>query len=339
MSQVPHRGRPWRPARGAVATALLLVAGCAGSRHGRVRPGDELTWPAARSRILLERIIESRSDLGSHSRSLLSWLAGRTGDPLFARPYGVAWDGDALVVVDPDARRVVRIGPDDALTSSRDGSFEEPVGVAACADGVLVTDARAGRVVALDRAMRASRVVAEGLDRPTGVAFVGGVAFVIETGQHRVLVIDRQGARRSFGTRGARLGEFNFPTVIAAAGDTVFVGDTLNFRVQRFAADSLEFRGTFGALGDAAGEMPRLKGLAVDRAGHVWVSDAHLNVLALYSEDGKFLMDLGREGPGPGEFSFPAGIAAHPDGRVAVVDALNRRIQIFRVVDAGEEVK
>ena len=33
-------------------------------------------------------------------------------------------------------------------------------------------------------------------------------------------------------------------------------------------------------------------------------------------------MAFGAAGSGPGEFSFPAGIASHPDGRVAVVDSL-----------------
>jgi hypothetical protein len=46
-------------------------------------------------------------------------------------------------------------------------------------------------------------------------------------------------------------------------------------------------------------------------------------------------MSLGRTGTEPGEFSFPAGIAAHPDGRVAVVDSLNRRLQVFRVLAPG----
>ena len=39
-------------------------------------------------------------------------------------------------------------------------------------------------------------------------------------------------------------------------------------------------------------------------------------------------------GDEPGRFSFPAGIAAHPDGRIAVVDSLNRRVQVFRLVGA-----
>ena len=55
----------------------------------------------------------------------------------------------------------------------------------------------------------------------------------------------------------------------------------------------------------------------------------------LYDGDGTLLVSLGGTGSEPGRFSFPAGIAAHPDGRVVVADSLNRRLQIFSPVDAG----
>ena len=41
-------------------------------------------------------------------------------------------------------------------------------------------------------------------------------------------------------------------------------------------------------------------------------------------------------GAEPGRFSFPAGIAAHPDGRVAVVDSFNLRLQIFGPPETGD---
>ncbi|MCB1035215.1 MAG: hypothetical protein KDD47_15410, partial [Acidobacteria bacterium] len=63
-----------------------------------------------------------------------------------------------------------------------------------------------------------------------------------------------------------------------------------------------------------------------------WVADAHLDRVSLYQASGELLASLGGRGTGPAEFSFPAGIAAHPDGRVAVVDSFNRRLQVFQRV-------
>jgi len=175
----------------------------------------------------------------------------------------------------------------------------------------------------------------EGLNRPTGVACAEGRIFVVETGAHRVLVREADGSRWSIGGRGDAAGELNFPTAVAVAAGSLWVGDTLNFRVQRFDAVSGEALGSFGQLGDAPGQTPRLKGLAVDAAGHLWVSDALLDRLSIYSPQGRLLISLGRPGAAPGELAFPAGVAAHPDGRVVVVDSFNRRLQIFKLIQGA----
>ena len=65
------------------------------------------------------------------------------------------------------------------------------------------------------------------------------------------------------------------------------------------------------------------------------MSDAHLDQVSIYTAEGQLLLSLGRSGSAPGEFAFPAGVAAHPDGRVAVADALNRRVQVFRLLPAA----
>ena len=79
----------------------------------------------------------------------------------------------------------------------------------------------------------------------------------------------------------------------------------------------------------SSGEMPRLKGIAGGRLDTIWITDAILDQVAVFRTDGEFLMAFGGNGDGPAQFSFPAGIAAHRDGRIAVVDSLNRRVQTF----------
>ena len=65
------------------------------------------------------------------------------------------------------------------------------------------------------------------------------------------------------------------------------------------------------------------------------IADAHLDRVSMYGAEGDLLLSIGGAGNRPAEFSFPAGIAAHPDGRVAVVDSLNNRLKIFRVLETG----
>ena len=193
--------------------------------------------------------------------------------------------------------------------------------------------------------------------------------FVVETGRHRVLVLEPANEAapiveetadtgppvrfrpferdngptvalpgyglQALGRRGDAVGEFNFPTLIALGDGALWVGDTMNHRVQAFALDTGQPKASFGRLGDAPGEMPHLKGMTLDNGGRLWMTDAHLEQIAIYDPTGTFLIALGGPGGAPGDFSLPAGLAAHADGRVAIVDSLNRRIQIFRLQEAA----
>lgn len=324
-----------RPTRGFSVLFLPLLAfapGCSSGRAPDLPPGEDLAWPRAAPRVRLERVIE----IGREPAVRRIWrgVAGHERQELFRRPYGMAWDGQDLVIADPGAGRIVRVDPSGRVTARISRELESPIGLAVCENGVVATDSATGTVRLLGRELERSRTLATGLDRPTGVVCRGSDVILAETGRHRLLVLrlDTSGGvveRSSIGGRGDGPGEFNFPTSLALTDDSLWVGDTMNFRVQELDADSGEYLGQFGRLGDAPGDMPRIKGLAVDSLGHLWISDAHLDQVWLYRADGTFLMSLGRAGSGAGEFSFPAGIAAE-GGRVAVADSLNRRVQVFR---------
>jgi sugar lactone lactonase YvrE len=201
----------------------------------------------------------------------------------------------------------------------------------------VVSDSRSGDIALLDDDLKLVSWLGREFERPTGVACRGDQIYVAETGKHRILIIDADGTVTTIGERGHELGQFNFPAAITIAGDTLWVGDTLNFRIQRISISSGRALSAFGQLGDASGETPRIKGIAVDRDGNLWVSDALLDQVSLYNRSGEFLMGLGESGAGPGQLSFPTGVSAHSDGRMAIVDSLNRRVQIFRLIDTGQE--
>ncbi len=313
-----------------LAVAAGLVGCSSVAAPAGPRPG--LEWPADSPRVRLERVIEVERERAA--RRLLRRVVGQRHPGLFQRPFAAAWDDQDLLVTDPGAGRVLRIDPHGRVTGRSSRSFDSPVGIAVCAAGVLVSDSAAGQVWRLDRRLGDARLLRQGLRRPTGIACRRHEVFVSETAGHRLLVLEidadgREIGERSIGRRGERPCEFNFPTALALAGDSLWVGDTMNFRVQEVDPDSGSCRGQFGRLGDAAGDMPRIKGLVVDSSGRLWISDAHLDRVWLYRADGTFLLDLGHPGSGQAEFSFPAGLAAAA-GRVAVVDSFNRRIQVFR---------
>jgi len=67
--------------------------------------------------------------------------------------------------------------------------------------------------------------------------------------------------------------------------------------------------------------------LALD-ADRLYIADALDCAVKVFSKDGRFLGSIGRKGQGPGELSFPSGVAAAGE-EIIVADKLNYRIQAF----------
>ncbi len=82
--------------------------------------------------------------------------------------------------------------------------------------------------------------------------------------------------------------------------------------------------------GEEQYQFGNLRAIAVDAEGLMYAYDAHVPVLRVYSPDGNWLRDVGREGEGPGEYKQPdSGLAILPDGRVALRDPGNGRITLY----------
>ena len=76
--------------------------------------------------------------------------------------------------------------------------------------------------------------------------------------------------------------------------------------------------------------LERPTGVAVDeRRQRVYVSDAKLNQIFVFTTDGKFVTRFGKAGFEPGDLFFPGALLVDPSGRLYVVDTQNARVQIF----------
>jgi len=91
----------------------------------------------------------------------------------------------------------------------------------------------------------------------------------------------------------------------------------------------LEYAGQWGSLGVGSGAFFQPFGIALDRAGHVYVADTFNHRVQKFAADGTFIAAFGSQGGGDGQFRYPMGIAVDSAGHVWVTDSNNHRVQKF----------
>ncbi|MFO7709375.1 MAG: hypothetical protein R6V84_14490, partial [Desulfobacterales bacterium] len=170
-----------------------------------------------------------------------------------------------------------------------------------------------------------------------------------------------------WGTLGSANGEFNQPDGIAIdSGDSVYVVDRMNSRVQKFSNDGVFLTSwalsghtpTYMAIDEAdnvyvsiadsfrvqkyssdgalletittgVGVLMKPVGLATDTEKNLYVGDEQNSVIQKFSSEGEFIMSWGGLGSSYGQFDRIAGVATDADGFVYAVDVNNNRIQKF----------
>lgn len=227
---------------------------------------------------------------------------GQRGGGVLRFPQTVAIGPDGSVYVGDQSSSVVQV-------FNRDGSFQREVGVAGTRPGEL---------------------------GPVGaVAVAGDGTLFVADGRDRIHRFDAGGRLLgAFGARGTEVGQFHFGAGgghdapagggLAVAGGSLYVSDSFNDRVQRFALD-----GSGAAELVAPGLLSNPRGLTVSGT-RLLVADDHNHRLAVFDTGGRFLRAVGRgQGAGLGQLSFPFGVAVDPRGRVFVADDLNHRVVRF----------
>jgi len=166
------------------------------------------------------------------------------------------------------------------------------------------------------------------LQLPSDVAVHKNKIYVVDGGHHRIVVYNLQGEFLfSFGNKGDKPGQFNYPVGIDAANDNrVYVADSGNKRIQIFS-DKGDFLSSFPIKNEGERGRP-IDVIRHSQTGNLIVSSSNHHLLT-YSVKGKLLKKWGKNGTERSEFRYPATLSELKDGRIAVVDVLNSRVQVF----------
>ena len=288
----------------AAAISLTVTASGCGGAVGLRPPGT--VWPAPPEK---PRFVHVRTFVGPEHfprgfwRGLVDFLIPHESSSRIRQPTGLALSPDEqwLYVASAPGMRVVRVnwrtGQFGEVASAGRNSPTSPFGVALDAEERLYVSDKVGGDIwvfgkdgSLLNRFGKDRLISPhsiAIDRSRQLLYVINGASSRKN-EHTVEVFSLKGEHlRTIGKRGAAVGEFNFPSGITVAPDgRLFVVDMLNFRVQVFAPDGSS-AGTFGQIGDGmAGSFDKIKGIAFDAFGNVYVTDA-LHGIQVFSPDFK----------------------------------------------------
>jgi len=258
------------------------------------------------------------------------------------RPTRLAITETSLFVTDLRQSAVVQYD----LSGAYVGTWSEPagpIGVAVHPDGrILVSRREDGQVAVYDAGFNFQRFLDPGV-----VAFEGPTDVDVDSNTGRILVVDSAADRvvvfeddetLAFvvGVRGSVSGAFKFPSSVAVdlTSGGFAIGDQDNYRVQRFTGAGL-FEGSFGYRikytpgGGSEGWLPRTSGVAFDGAGRIYVADAIMSTLRVFSPTGAELAKVATYGAGTGELHTPTDVALDAAGRVFVADAGAGVVEVY----------
>ncbi len=158
---------------------------------------------------------------------------------------------------------------------------------------------------------------------PSGLAVdADGRVYVADAAHAQVHVRDGDDWVATIGGPGSQPANLVEPRGLAFSGGRLHVADAGARAVKVYQPD--------GRFVEAWTNLGQPWGIAALSDTTLWVSDRAGDRLLQVDAEGEVLGSLGRSGAEPGQLSGPRGLAAWPDGMLAVLDAGNDRVQVLQ---------
>jgi len=151
-----------------------------------------------------------------------------------------------------------------------------------------------------------------------------GKMYIAQNDYIRILKPDGS-TQRSYGSSGSGDCQFSSPEAVAVCGDTVYVCDSSNHRIQKLSTSG-NFISKFGVYGTGEGQLNYPRGICIDPEGKIFVADYSNNCIQIFVPDGTFVSIIP---PEEGNIKYPWGVAFDSDGNLHVACYGSNTIKVF----------
>lgn len=298
----------------------LALTGCTTTKEASPTKFTFFPPPPDLPRIQYLTCFAADADLGRVS-TFADFITGeqKTADPLI-KPYGLAVHGGKVFVCDTVAGVIqvfdLKTRRASYFAPQGEGKLRLPINLTIDRDGTrYVADNGRQQILIYDAAGNFLAAIGKKDElKPTDVALTAGRIYTTDLRHHCVNVFNKATRELLFTipatNSSTNQGRLLSPTNLALDenGKRLLVSDTGGNVVQVYDLDG-NFIRTIGRAGVAPGMFARPKGIAVDRAGLVYVVDAATQVVQLFDPEGRLLLFFGQAGASTqGEVILPAAV-------------------------------
>lgn len=319
---------------------MTVLAGCAGERSAMQGPVFFPSPTLPRVQYLMG--INSSADVEGEVNkvSLLSLGVQQDKQPRpIIKPFGITTARNKVYVADIAGQVAIMDLANkkfELLKGDRElGKTKKPVAVAVDEAGfIYVADVGRKEVLVYDAEGEFLRAVGGEL---------GATPADVAVDEDRIYILDSKGAaiRALDRVTGEHVGDvtknlegdnrLSLPINFTLDRGTFYVTNAGTGKVTSLDRDG-NFIGSFGKLGDGYGQFSRPKGVAVGKAGEVFVVDAGFQNAQIFTEKGRLLMFFGGNTIPVGGMNIPAGITVGNESLEFFQKLADKDFQVDQVI-------
>ena len=300
-----------------ILSLFIFIYNSCSPRYRKPITSDNLiVYPAPpdTARIQFLTRISNSLDITGERSTFLEYLLGKDEGKPIIKPYGIAIKKGKLYICD------TMFGGLEIIDLKK-GSFDyfQPRGIAHLIKPIncfvdnneflYIADAKRHQIVIFDP----QKKYVDGFGfsdnfKPTDVFVYKNKIYVSDMKNHKIHVFSKQTRKLIFSfpqTDSQSADYLKAPSNLYIAKDRVYVTDFWDFKIKVYTTEGT-FIESIGSYGKQIGQFIRPKGIAVDHALNLYVTDAGFENVQVFDASGKLLLFFGGDYKGPGDMWLPA---------------------------------